>query len=231
MSYVHRVSATPGEKKNTCLTQLFRAYLLLAVCLYYVFIMVRERRNSYARAPPAVVLAGSRGREEGRKKREREKKSPRGINYPGSDYRVARRRLRGCAIIERLCCISDNNSAPSPSLPFFLLCAIFDRRRCALHRAVLGRKPLSHLITDAVVNNGDDAQEIPQSPRLFIDAAISHALRMWTIVRYPPGDTRAHGELPFPETYSTRRGRREHFPYSFKCFPVNAYHSTVSWSN
>lgn len=153
-----------------CLTQLFRAYL--AVCLYYVSIMVHERRNSCARAPPAVVLASLRsgGGGRGRNKKRRKVPSARGINYPGSDYRVARRRLRGCAIIERPCCISDNNSAarPSPFPHFFsLLRAILDGRRCALHRAVLGRKPLSHLITDAVVNNGDDAQEIPRSPAIY----------------------------------------------------------------
>lgn len=114
-------------------------------------------------------------REGGGGKERRKVPSARGINYPGSDYRAARRRLRGCAIIERPCCISDNNSAaavcPSPvALPsslFFHLCAILDGRRCALHRAVLGRKPLSHLITDAVVNNGDDAQEIPRSPAIY----------------------------------------------------------------
>lgn len=40
--------------------------------------------------------------------------------------------------------------------------------RDAFHRiAVLGRKPLSHLITDGVVNNGDDAQEIPRSPAIY----------------------------------------------------------------
>lgn len=128
--------------------------------------MVRERRNSYA--PPVVVLASSR------KKKEEKSRPARGINYPGSDYRVVRRRLRGCAIIEWPCCISDNNSAPSSPFPFssrlpffFLLCARLDRCRCALHRAVLGRKPLSHLITDAVVNNGDDAQEIPRSPAIY----------------------------------------------------------------
>lgn len=40
--------------------------------------------------------------------------------------------------------------------------------RDAFHRTtVLGRKPLSHLVTDGVVNNGDDAQEIPRSPAIY----------------------------------------------------------------
>lgn len=61
--------------------------------------------------------------------------------------------------ISRFPTLSFHSYAPSPIGA--------DASRCISRAAVLGRKPLSHLITDAVVNNGDDAQEIPRSPTIY----------------------------------------------------------------
>lgn len=58
------------------------------------------------------------------------------------------------------------STAPSSFHLFLQLLSIGADARS--HRiTVLGRKPLSHLITDGVVNNGDDAQEIPRSSAIY----------------------------------------------------------------
>lgn len=166
------------------LTRLFCALLVSRIFVLRFHYDTPETYFTRARAAGCYSCACESSR--GKKKRKEKDFVREGghENYldAGSDYyRFMRRRLRGCAIIEGTRCISDNNRThlrrqnppllSSPPLPSFSSLGSFrsgaDARCVASHTTVLGRKPLSHLITDDVVNNGDDAQEIPRSPAIY----------------------------------------------------------------